>query len=46
MRSTVVRFIRAVSSGATQTEVIASPTPQPKKVRPMPMAPKPSGYGV
>ena len=44
--STVVRRRRAVSIGATHTEVIARPTPQPKNVKPMPSAPKPSGNGV
>ena len=41
----VVRGIRRARAGATQTLVIASATPQPKKVRPIPIAPNPSGKG-
>jgi hypothetical protein len=37
-RSTLVRRIRAVSSGATNTDVTASASPQPKKIQPSVMA--------
>src|SRR3954463_14816888 len=35
-----------VGGGGSHTGVRAGPTPQPKKVRPMPIAVNPSGYGV
>ena len=41
----VLRFIVRSRIGAIHTLVMASATPQPKNVRPMPIAPKPRGNG-
>ncbi len=43
--STPLRLKRRSRSGAPHTLETASMTPQPKKVSPIPKAPKPSGNG-